>query len=185
MTICHQLDVIPDLLAVHAHKPDYYPYLLASNTSGNQNSRFSLLMAYPQELIRQSGSVDDCLQSIDIDPCQQTSDNPLPFVGGWFVFLAYEYARSIEPRVDYFEDNSGMPVAFRARVPAAIIIDHANDESWIMVEEQFPELVEKIATDLDQAEPYAGNDLEAGTISEDDPQVYLDHISRTKQYIPK
>ena len=61
MTICHKLDVIPDLLAVHARKPDTYPYLLASNTRGNENSRYSILMAHPQEITTQFGAEDDCL----------------------------------------------------------------------------------------------------------------------------
>ena len=68
MTICHKLDVIPDLLAVHARKPDTYPYLLASNTRGNQNSRYSILMAHPQEITTQIGAEDDCLREIDVDP---------------------------------------------------------------------------------------------------------------------
>lgn len=183
MTICHKLDLIPDLLAVHAHKPDSYPYLLASNTSGNLNSRYSLLMAYPQELVTQTDSGDDCLQAIDIDPRQHILEDSLPFVGGWFVFLAYEYARSIEPRVDYFEDDSGMPVAFRARVPAAIIIDHDAEQAWVVVETQFAELLQQIKTDLEQVVPLQFGELAAGNMLEEDPQIYLDHIATTKQYI--
>jgi len=183
VTICHKLDVIPDLLAVHAYKPDSYPYLLASNTSGNQNSRYSLLLAYPLDLVAQTEGDDDCLSAIDIDPCQQINDTALPFIGGWFIFLAYEYAQTIEPRVDYFEDDSGMPIAFRARVPAAIIVDHDNDSAWIVVEEDYPNLLTAIEADLGRVEPYRAAELTAGVLTEDDPEIYLDHISRTKRYI--
>ena len=183
MTICHKLDVVPDLLAVHAQKPDLYPYLLASNTSGNQNSRYSVLMAYPQDLVIQTGAEDDCLQAIDIDPCQQTPADQLPFVGGWFVFLAYEYAQSIEPRVEYFTDDSGLPVAFRARVPAAIVIDHVRHSAWIVVETEYAGLLSEIQADLEQSESFRNSELAVGTLHEDDPQIYLDHIARTKQYI--
>ncbi|MEM7563464.1 MAG: hypothetical protein AAF353_10515, partial [Pseudomonadota bacterium] len=103
MTICHKLDVIPDLLAVHAHQPDTYPYLLASNTRGNENSRYSILMAHPQEIRTQTGIEDDCLRTIEIDPCQFDESTDLPFCGGWFVFLSYEYARSIEPQVPFYQ----------------------------------------------------------------------------------
>lgn len=183
MTICHKLDVVPDLLAVHALKPEVYPYLLASNTSGSQNSRYSILMAYPQDLVTQTGGDDDCLQAIDIDPCQQSPAERLPFVGGWFVFLAYEYAQSIEPRVEYFTDDSGMPVAFRARVPAAIVIDHASRSAWIVVETAYAGLLTEIQVDLQQTEAFHNGELAAGTMREDDPQIYLDHIAKTKQYI--
>ena len=183
MTISHKLDVIPDLLAVHAHKPDAYPYLLASNTSGNRNSRYSLLMAYPQSLVTQSGADDDCLTGIGIDPCRHRAQGRLPFVGGWFVFLSYEYAQSIESRVRYFSDDSGMPVAFRARVPAAIIVDHDDDSAWIVVEEEHARLLAKIETDLEQSGCFEAEELTPGSLTEDDPQIYLDHIARTKQYI--
>ena len=160
MTICHKLDDIPDLLAVHARKPDTYPYLLASNTRGNQNSRYSILMAHPQEIATQLGIEDDCLQAIDIDPCQQQADSRMPFVGGWFVFLAYEYAQTIEPRVNYFSDDSGMPVAFRSRVPAAIVVDHEDDSAWIIVEDEFSDLQSSIEFDLNQTDPIKRNILQ-------------------------
>ena len=72
MTICHKLDVIPDLLVVHAHKPGIYQYQLVSNTSGSFDSRWYLtLMAYPRNLIAQTGGDDNCLQAIGIELCQR------------------------------------------------------------------------------------------------------------------
>ena len=183
MTICHKLDDIPDLLAVHARKPDTYPYLLASNTRGNQNSRFSILMAHPQEITTQLGIDDDCLRGITVDPCQQPDNTRMPFVGGWFVFLAYEYAQVIEPQVGYFDDDSGMPIAFRSRVPAAIIVDHEDDSAWIVIEDEFSELQSSIESDLKATRPYQAENLAVACIDEEDSQIYLDHIARTKQYI--
>jgi hypothetical protein len=71
VTICHKLDVVPELLANHAQKPDIYTNLLASSTSGSLNSRNSILMAYPRNLIAQTGGDDNYLQTIDIEPCQR------------------------------------------------------------------------------------------------------------------
>ncbi|MFT5811193.1 MAG: hypothetical protein ACI9KM_001957, partial [Rubritalea sp.] len=51
MTISHKLEGIPDLLAVHALKPDSYPYLLASNSSGGENARYSILLSHPQSIV--------------------------------------------------------------------------------------------------------------------------------------
>lgn len=73
MTICHKLDVVPDLLAVHAHKPDIYPDLLAASTSGSQNSRNPVLMAYPRSLKMYIGDDGNYLQAIDIEPCQRVA----------------------------------------------------------------------------------------------------------------
>lgn len=183
MTIYRQLDSIPDLVAVHAYKPDSYPYLLASNTSGNQNSRYSILMAYPQETVVQTGANDDCLRAIDIDPGQHSESRGLPFVGGWFLFLAYEYAQAIEPRVHYFNDDSGMPIAFRSRIPAAVIIDHEQNLAWLVIEDDFAALEADIERDLAGCPVVETSPITGSRIDEEDPQIYLDYISRTKQYI--
>ena len=71
MTICHKLDVVPDLLVVHAHKPDIYPYLLAAITSGSQNTRISILMACSRNLVALTGGDDNYLQESGIEPCQR------------------------------------------------------------------------------------------------------------------
>lgn len=183
MTVRQKLDTIPDLLAVHAFKPDTYPYLLASNTRGNQNSRYSILMAHPQEIRAQQDAGEDCLQAIDIDPCQAESHDSLPFSGGWFVFLAYEYARCIEPRVEYFDDDSGMPIAFRSRIPAAIIVDHEKEIAWLVIENEFSDLQSEINDDLGRVGVFQPDEYAAGNIDEEDPQIYLSHIERTKRYI--
>jgi len=75
VTICHKLDVVPDLLLVQAYKPDIYPYLLASNTSGSHNSRNPILMAYPRNLIAQTRGDDSYPRVIAIEPCQRVPGN--------------------------------------------------------------------------------------------------------------
>ncbi|MFT5664435.1 MAG: anthranilate synthase component 1, partial [Gammaproteobacteria bacterium] len=143
MTISHKLDGIPDLLAVHALKPDSYPYLLASNSRGGENSRYSILLSHPREIISQWLGDEDCLTSINVDIANPRSHSDLPFSGGWFVFLSYEYAHSVEPSVTYFPEQSSLPVAFKARVPAAIIVDHEQDKAYIIVEDQAQQLIEQ------------------------------------------
>jgi len=82
--ICHKLDVVPNLLAVRASKPDAYPYLLASKLSGNQNSRYSIWMAVYQDLVTQTGDEDDRPQAIDISPCQRV---PVDYTGALMAAL--------------------------------------------------------------------------------------------------
>ncbi len=69
------------------------------------------------------------------------------------------------------------------RIPAAIIVDHEEDTAWIMIEDQYSELLSDIETDLNKTERYQPEYLAASTINEEDPQIYLEHITRTKQYI--
>ena len=72
----HRLEIpgIPDLLALHQYKPDDYPYLLASNTTGEVNTRYSILMAYPQNTIVQYTDDVDCLDNISTQLTKQKSN---------------------------------------------------------------------------------------------------------------
>ena len=183
MTISRELDRIPDLLAVHALKPDTYPYLLASNTRGTGDSRYSILLCHPQDVIPQFAGDEDCLESIKIDLAGSQQQSTLPFCGGWFVFLSYEYAQSIEPQVEFFGSDSNLPIAFKARVPAAIIVDHEAGSAFVIVEDEFKELESRILEDITDLPKYSPAALVPGTITEDDPEIYINHITRTKQYI--
>ena len=183
MTISHKLEVIPDLLAVHALKPDTYPYLLASNTRGGKNSRYSLLLSHPQEIVCQYVGDEDCLASIDVDLTNIRQRPDLPFSGGWFIFLSYEYAQTIEPQVKYITGKTTLPVAFKTRIPAVIVVDHDDESAHIVVEDEFHNLKNQILEDISGLGDYVPGDLVAGSIEEDNPDIYLDHISTTKQYI--
>ncbi|MEM7564624.1 MAG: chorismate-binding protein, partial [Pseudomonadota bacterium] len=91
--------------------------------------------------------------------------------------------RSIEPQVPFYQSNTGIPIAFATRIPAAIIIDHVRDQAWLVAEETFSDLLGEIQNDLQQSLSYQAPSLASGFISEEDPQIYLDHIQKTKQYI--
>ena len=183
MTISYKLESVPDLLAVHALKPDTYPYLLASNTSGGQNSRYSLLLSHPQETVCQFAGDEDCLASIDVDLNASHQPSDFPFCGGWFVFLSYEYAKTSEPQVKYFASESELPVAFKTRIPAVIVIDHEDEAAFVIVEDKFYGLQKQILEDISGLGEYVADELVAGSIEEDNPDIYLDHITKTKQYI--
>jgi len=183
VTISYKLESIPDLLAVHALKPDTYPYLLASNTRGGQNSRYSLLLSHPQETESQYIGHEDCLASIDVDISNAQHKSDFPFCGGWFVFLSYEYAQTIEPQVEYFCSESSLPIAFKTRIPSVIVVDHEEGSAHLVVEDEFPHLKQQILKDISGLGKYVPGDLVAGSIVEDNPDIYLDHITKTKQYI--
>jgi anthranilate synthase component 1 len=183
VTISRKLEGIPDLVAVHALKPDSYPYLLASNSSGGANSRYSILLSHPQSIVSQWIGDEDCLSSIDVNIANPDQQSDLPFSGGWFVFLSYEYAQSVEPSVQFFPEKSSLPIAFKARIPAAIILDHDQDKAYIVVEDGFESLINTMLEDIAEAGVYNPRELAIGKITEDDPTHYLDFIIKAKQYI--
>ncbi len=178
-----QLAQLPDLLALHRFKPDNYPYLLASNTSGEVNSRYSILMAYPESPVVQNAGDEDCLGQIETPLDRQSENTDLPFIGGWFVFLSYEYASVIESAVDYFSEKSQLPLAFISRVPAAVIIDHQQQRGFIVADRQNAELISRIQQDIDAAPGLPATSIPPALITEEDPDIYRDYLQRTHQYI--
>lgn len=178
-----ELGYIPDLLALHQLKPDAYPFLLASNTAGNINSRYSILMAYPESSISQVDFNSDCLDQINIDITQNSLQTDLPFIGGWFVYLSYEYAALIEPTVRFHKDSTALPVACAVRVPAAIVINHDDQTCTLVASAKNAGLLEKISSDIELINPLNINDLADINLTEDKPEIYLDKLKKIKQYI--
>src|SRR6185295_3170387 len=120
-----------------AANPQRYPCLLESVASGGTQARFDVLFAFPQEAltlhrdgrVRDSDGVDrgaNFLGALDAAwlagrSTAETSD--LPFHGGWAVFLGYELAGQIEPRLRLPLPPDDMPLALAVRCAAAIIVD--------------------------------------------------------------
>ncbi len=156
---------------------------MASNTAGEDNSRFSILMAYPQQTLVQQAGDDDCLLQIDTRLDEQSEQTEIPFVGGWFVFLSYEYASLVEPGVAFFGRQSELPLAFITRIPAAIILDHVRQRCLIVADRDHPQLVRQIRQDIASTPAFEAQSIPAGRIIEEDPDRYRGYLKRTHQYI--
>ncbi len=171
-----------DLLALHQQQPERYPYLLASNTRGAVNTRWSLLLGFPESLQVQHPGDPDCLHHL---PERLPFDDSveLPFVGGWFLFLAYEYAATVEPSVPVHADPSGLPVALLARIPAAVLVDHEQDALHLVAQHDRPDLIKRMQQDIERLRPLRRQPLPPIRIDEEDPDIYRGHLQRTHRYI--
>jgi len=106
---------------------------------------------------------------------------PLPFTGGWLLYLGYEVASEIEPGLEL--PPSTDPVAALAiRAPAAWVRDRATRQAWLIAEPGFETL-------LDEFESRASGSREASSvpgayrIEEDDPAAFLEAVRRALDYI--
>ncbi|HEY5756828.1 MAG TPA: aminodeoxychorismate synthase component I [Steroidobacter sp.] len=186
------------LLALHSAFPDRYPALFESAAAGNVPTRYDILFAHPQARLSLLGdgtlsgrtsatenkflpALDDWWQSERTAP---RADNELPFSGGWLLYLGYELAGEIEPRLHLHAPSAG-PIAAAIRVPAAIIHERNSGKSWLMAEAAFEPLLALMAHDLAQVPAVAPPDLPlvTGGVTEDAPDAFLHSVERALEYI--
>ena len=206
-----ELDIYQDLLSLHIHHPERYPFLLESVAHGTSHSRYDILFAFPEASIQlnnqgcveinniENSNVDlksqqflECLdewwQQNRKEPEHATPDH-LPFSGGWFVYLGYELAAEIENTLELPVDNSGLPVAAAIRCPAAIIRDHSSKCTWLVTEDGKESLLKQMEQDISVTD-HPGNEEKSiktehilDSLIEEEPDIYLNEILKIKRYI--
>jgi len=142
--------VAPDLLLrLHETHPDRYPALLESVGGATRLGRYDVLFALPGPLLQLNGdgslagppawaggssflgTLDAWWSSERAEPIVQDA---VPFVGGWFVYLGYELAGEIEPRLRM--RRSLLPRALAWRMHGAVVRDRLTGEAVACAEPQ-------------------------------------------------
>lgn len=188
-----------DLADLHDLHPRRYPHLLESVAHGAPQSRYDILFAFPGEsltlhrdgLFSGDGSslagrfldaFDSRWRATALDAAVAA---PVPFHGGWFVYLGYELAREIEPALAALPAGDDGPVAIAQRFPAAVIRDHAADCVYLVSESGDEQQLATMERDLDSLPTTSpSTDLPAmNEVTEEAPNLHQDRIARTLQYI--
>lgn len=184
--IHHQrLSTRPDLLALQARFPDHYPVLLESAASHPLTGRYDILPAFPEVVLEADRRGEGFLAELDA-ACRaepMLAERPgLPFQGGWVVYLGYELAGAIEPRLMLPRSaDDGLPMALAWRCPAALIHDHVLGETWAVAERSGD--VDRLLADLVNTPARAAAVLPACHIKEADPSLHFEAIARAQRYI--
>ena len=201
--IVHTLATFPDLSRLHAAHPQRYPHLLESAAQGTPHARYDILFAFPGNTLcleadghlRWPGTpvtgdflsaLDQVWRSAARDFAGAKAHTSVPFSGGWFLYLGYELAHSIEPSIMRVPIDATIPVAFATRFPAAIIRDHACRCTYLVCEnpdasDLMPIMQADVLACAHEPEPTL-IDIHA-TLREDPPQWYLQGIQRVLEYI--
>jgi len=198
--VCRSLDAYPDLLDLQRQQPQRYPHLLESVAHGTAQSRYDILFAFPQNSISLQGddvicedgptAREDFLATLD----QQwraagatwgwDAPSELPFRGGWFVYLGYELAGQIEPRLRGMPRSEQLPVARLTRIPAAIIRDHATQRTHLVCEADSAEaLMPQMRNDLLRPALNTQAELQITRLDEEPAEIFLTGVKRTLEYI--
>ncbi|RMD79698.1 MAG: hypothetical protein D6809_02980, partial [Gammaproteobacteria bacterium] len=117
---------VADLLSLHRLRPDRYPFLLESAGGGPEaTARHDLLLAFPGERLRLAhpGQGPAFLEALEAWWRRERRDPaglPGPFAGGWFLYLGYELAGEVEPRLRGRLRRGRLPAALAVRVRGAV-----------------------------------------------------------------
>jgi len=183
---------------LHRMNPARYPHLLKSSAQG----RYDILFAFPgaslvlgangnlevPDAVNRSG--DDFLRTLDnwwqLQRITARDDGNTPFTGGWFVYLGYELVEQIETCLQLPPADDLLPTAIATRFMTAVIVDHETGVTRIIGEAGQDEAVNAIAADI-LAIPAAvnsqDNEPRVVSVSETEPQHYLDAVARIHEYI--
>src|SRR6185503_13560059 len=95
-----------------------------------------------------------------------------------------ELAGEIEPKLRLPRaPGDAQPIALALRCPAAIIVDHERGSTWLVAEDDRPELLDSLAADV-SAERAAVSPLRThASIDEDPPPRFLEGVGRIHEYL--
>jgi len=190
-----------DLVRLHELNPDRYPYLLESVAHGTRHSRYDILFAFPQQTLcltadsilqapaewRGNGFLSALEQWYLRDYQACLADKELPFHGGWFVYLAYELVREIEADTDCTHAGNDEIIAYAARCPAAVIVDHQQDALIYFAEDDRSDLLALLKNDVASLAATNEPDTKPGKLLDDMfeevPDRYLQAVRKIKNYI--
>jgi anthranilate synthase component I len=195
--------------------PDSFPVLFDSATRGPL-SRYSILAAYPQAALWQdaggrlhtsgmpvptgSGFLAALEAAVLRDGCSRTARGEPdalaerrgptsgPFHGGWVVFLGYELAAEIEPRLNLasrVQVDAGAPAAFALRIPAGLVYDHVERQAWMFAQAAREDLLEALATALDALPPGSPRATAAAgvQVEEEAPHFFRARVEAALDYV--
>lgn len=177
------------LWAVQARSPERYPFLLESAARDGVRARYDILFASSDEHL-----VADCSRSFleRLDAAAATAARALggaparaglPFVGGWFLYLGYELAGEIEPRLRL--PGGAQPAAIATRTQAALIRDHHTRRAWLVAEPGRRALLDDLRQDIRKAADHTDQPtfVPPERIEEDDPARYRRAVRRARSHI--
>ncbi len=112
-----------------------------------------------------------------------------PFRGGWFVYLGYELAAEIEPKLALPAATQSAPRAFALRVAAALIYDHEAGQGRAVIEHGQATLLRRLIDALGAAGsspgPGATSNAAIGAfeLEEEDPERFGRAVDQALEHI--
>ncbi len=108
----------------------------------------------------------------------------LPFTGGWALYLGYELAGEVEPRLAL--PRTPLPwIAFALRTPCALLHELGSNRVLAVAEAGATGALAQLEADARAAAtaPEPPDTLEVRAVREEEPQRFLARVARAKEYV--
>ncbi|TXH03541.1 MAG: aminodeoxychorismate synthase component I [Nevskiaceae bacterium] len=176
-----------DLFALHRQHPQRYPFLLQSVAGHPVSGRYDILFAFPETTETLIGAAAFFSQLTErFLEARIGAAGDLPFVGGWFLYLGYEAAGHIEPRLRLPGSPHRWPNALAVRCTGAAIYDRSLGVTHL-VAERGREQLQTLQRDLESSINNTIQDTEKNKIisdvSADDPERFLSGVEQIHRYL--
>ncbi|MGH8139763.1 MAG: aminodeoxychorismate synthase component I [Steroidobacteraceae bacterium] len=197
--IIRELDVPPEVLRRLARRfPARYPVLFDSAADGPLSST-SILVAEPGACLwlDRNGRLGSAgvaptatsflaaLENWWLEERTPQTAPPLPFAGGWALFLSYEIAQEVEPRLRL--PRAALPwQAFALRTPCALIHERMSGRVFIVAEPDAAHRIDGIEADARRTAAEAEAPQESVSvelIEEEESTAYIRRVVRAKEYV--
>ncbi len=175
-----------------ARFPERYPGILESGAvaaDAGGDVRFDILPIASGEVLRAvsggertDGGFLSALQSWWRGLSLPRSPSPLPFSGGWLVYLGYEIAAEIEPRLD-LPDSPESLAGLAIRTPAAWLRERATGRAWLVAEEGCESLLDRFVADAAAMSGTRLASIPAIEVREESPERFLAAVRGALEYI--
>ena len=175
-----------DLLTLHRKNPKRYPFLLESSMHLTKDKNYSLLLAHPQKnIVLNHIDEFDFLEKMNKALKKVSYCGDLPFIGGWFIYLSYEFSQQIEPSLMLKTSNLKTPLAYAVEIPSAIIIKHHTNEAFIVDEEGDKKRINNILSDISALNQFKikQNKAISATLINSDRNIFMQQVRVIKSYI--
>jgi len=188
------------LRTLAATEPAKFPVFLDSAADGPL-ARYSMLAFEPRAaLVRDArgvltataceiapgGFIDNLDAWLRRERIPRNAAKPLPFLGGWFVYLSYEMAGEVEPVLRL--PPSDLPLsAFALRVEHLAVVEHASGAVFAVSENADATTHARLISQLRQATahplPEPTDNPHVDRWVEELPEKHLERVKRAQEYI--
>ncbi len=177
-----------------------FPVFLDSAAQGPL-TRYSMLAFEPQSWLARDahgalttqglpalpgGFIDNLAAWLRREATPRDGAKPLPFMGGWFVYLSYELAQEVEP-VLRLPASPGPLSAFALRVQHLAVYDHGTETLYAISRDGDAVSHARLIAQLQWAADQPLREVEANPCvdrwAEEAPEKFLERVRRAKEYI--